>query len=91
MGDKVNIKYEYENEWQYLIAQYKEQLEFALYQVESQYESAKKREEDEKKDLRVFLILLGIILLMFPLSILIALSGSVVFSEGQFVFKGHLA
>ena len=46
MGDKVNIKYE--------------------------YESAKKREEDEKKDLRVFLILSGIILLMFPLSILIA-------------------
>lgn len=46
MGDKVNIKYE--------------------------YESAKKREEDEKKDLRVFLILLGIILLLFPLSILIA-------------------
>lgn len=46
MGDKVNIKYEYEN--------------------------AKKREEDEKKDLRVFLILSGIILLMFPLSILIA-------------------
>lgn len=26
MGDKVNIKYEYENEGQYLIAQYKEQL-----------------------------------------------------------------
>lgn len=46
MGDKVNIKYE--------------------------YESAEKREEDEKKDLRVFLILSGIILLMFPLSILIA-------------------
>ncbi len=91
MGDKVNIKYEYENEGQYLIAQYKEQLEFALYQVESQYESAKKREEDEKKDLRVFLILLGIILLMFPLSILIALSGSVVFSEGGFVLKGNLA
>lgn len=42
------IKYEFENEGQYLVAKYKEQLDFALYQVMSQYQSAKKGKTRKK-------------------------------------------
>ena len=69
------IKYEFENEGQYLVAKYKEQLDFALYQVMSQYQSAKKREDDEIKDVKTFGITLLAIILILPLGVLMAISG----------------
>lgn len=80
------IKYEFENEGQYLVAKYKEQLDFALYQVMSQYQSAKKREDEEKKDVKTFGIALLAIILILPLGVLMAISGGMMFSKLGFVF-----
>lgn len=80
------IKYEFENEGQYLVAKYKEQLDFALYQVMSQYQSAKKREDEEKKDVKTFGITLLAIILILPLGVLMAISGGMMFSKLGFVF-----
>ena len=80
------IKYEFENEGQYLVAKYKEQLDFALYQVMSQYQSAKKREDDEIKDVKTFGTALLAIILILPLGVLMAISGGMVFSKIGFVF-----
>ncbi|MBQ1171421.1 MAG: hypothetical protein IIX48_02315 [Lachnospiraceae bacterium] len=87
VGDQQpKIKYEFENEGQYLVAKYKEQLDFALYQVMSQYQSAKKREDDEKKDVKTFGMALLIIILALPIGILIAISGGMMFSKIGFAF-----
>ena len=80
------MKYEFENEGQYLVAKYKEQLDFALYQVMSQYQSAKKREDDEIKDVKTFGIALLAIILILPLGVLMAISGGMMFSKIGFVF-----
>lgn len=80
------IKYEFENEGQYLVAKYKEQLDFALYQVMSQYQSAKKREDEEKKDVKTFGIALLAIILILPLGVLMAISGGMMFTKLGFVF-----
>ena len=64
------IKYEFENEGQYLVAKYKEQLDFALYQVMSQYQSAKKREDEEKKDVKTFGTWIQTWGMNFPMAIL---------------------
>ena len=80
------IKYEFENEGQYLVAKYKEQLDFALYQVMSQYQSAKKREDEEKKDVKTFGITLLAIILILPLGVLMAISGGMMFTKLGFVF-----
>lgn len=80
------MKYEFENEGQYLVAKYKEQLDFALYQVMSQYQSAKKREDDEIKDVKTFGTALLAIILILPLGVLMAISGGMMFSKIGFVF-----
>ena len=80
------IKYEFENEGQYLVAKDKEQLDFALYQVMSQYQSAKKREDDEIKDVKTFGTALLAIILILPLGVLMAISGGMMFSKIGFVF-----
>ena len=80
------IKYEFENEWQYLVAKYKEQLDFALYQVMSQYQCAKKREDDEIKDVKTFGSALLAMILILPLGVLIAISGGMMASAGGLVF-----
>ena len=80
------MKYEFENEGQYLVAKYKEQLDFALYQVMSQYQSAKKREDDEIKDVKTFGTALLAIILILPLGVLMAISGGMMFSKLGFVF-----
>lgn len=80
------IKYEFENEGQYLVAKYKEQLDFALYQVMSQYQSAKKREDDEIKDVKTFGTALLAIILILPLGVLIAISGGAMLSVGGILF-----
>ncbi len=80
------IKYEFENEGQYLVAKYKEQLDFALYQVMSQYQSVKKREDEEKKDVKTFGSALLAMILILPLGVLIAISGGMMASAGGLVF-----
>lgn len=83
---KTKIKYEFENEGQYLVAQYREQLQFALFQVERQYESAKNRQRSEIKDIKVFGIALLVIILAMPAGILMAISGGRMLSAASLVF-----
>lgn len=80
------IKYEFENEGQYLVAKYKEQLDFALYQVMSQYQSAKKREDEEMKDVKTFGFALLAMILALPIGVLIAISGGMMRSIGGVAF-----
>lgn len=83
---KPNIKYEFDNEGQYLVAKYREQLQFALFQVEGQYESAKQRAASEIHDIKTFGGSFLVIVLIVPISILMAISGGMARSFGGFAF-----
>lgn len=84
--EKAKVKFEFDNEGQYLVAKYKEQLEFALFQVQSQYDSAKKREMTELNDIKAFGSALLAIILALPIGILIAISGGMIRTAAGFVF-----
>lgn len=70
---KAKMKFEFENKEQYLIAKYKEQLDFALFQVQGQLDSAKQRKNEELKNIKIF----GTLLILFIVVMLVCIIMSI--------------